>query len=93
MAFGVAYPGGVAANARARFARGAFEEARAALKEVGDPPPGAWLGRALEVFLPLDDGPGAAARAPQALDELATRPQPQFVHGQVFPRTTDMSLF
>ncbi len=42
--------------ARARFARGALEEARAALHEIGATPKGAWLGRALEAFLPRRAG-------------------------------------
>lgn len=74
--------------ARARFARGALEEARAALQELGATPRGAWLGRALEAFLPpaaiaseredeaLEETGETAARPLQALDELAARPQP-----------------
>ncbi|MGO9713499.1 MAG: hypothetical protein ACLQBL_31885 [Polyangiaceae bacterium] len=65
--------------ARARFARGAAEDAREALKEVGATTKGAWLGKALEAFLPPGEGEDAArvgARAMQALDELSTRPQP-----------------
>jgi predicted Zn-dependent protease len=67
--------------ARLRFARGAADDAEAALKQLGECPKGAWLGRALEVFLPMQgpDGTlraGSAARGPLALDELAARPQP-----------------
>jgi tetratricopeptide (TPR) repeat protein len=93
--------------ARARFARGALDEARVALHEVGQSPHGAWIGRALEAFLPppRESGAGSAtatpaggveisrssappveelettsavsgARALEALDELAARPQP-----------------
>ena len=38
--------------ASSRFARGALDEARTALKELGATSQGAWLGRALEAFLP-----------------------------------------
>ncbi len=72
--------------ARARFARGALGEAQEALQELGATAKGAWLGRALEAFLPPApaddtaeahaDAVDAAARPLQALDELATRPQP-----------------
>ena len=72
--------------ARARFARGALEDARAAVREIGATPQGAWLGRALEAFLPAKGEDGDATRATldyevvpaalRALDELAARPQP-----------------
>ena len=67
--------------ARARFIRGADAEAREALRALGATTQGAWLGRALEAFLPPSE-PAAtaadvmAARALEALDELALRPQP-----------------
>jgi tetratricopeptide (TPR) repeat protein len=71
--------------ARARFARGAENDARDALRELGKEPHGGWLGRALEAFLPQGDPSELATeatssrkppRAIEALDELAARPQP-----------------
>ncbi len=55
--------------ARARFARGANEDARAALQELGATAKGGWLGRALQALLPPDatgsgpEGDGASSDA------------------------------
>ncbi len=65
--------------ARARFARGDEDAGRAALREIGASTNGAWLGRALEAFLPTNDPTNSDARAREALDELAARPQPEDV--------------
>jgi hypothetical protein len=74
--------------ARARFAKSDAGGGHAALRELGATAKGAWLGRALEAFLPPSrdanddddaleavDGASGAARRRVALDELAARSQ------------------
>jgi tetratricopeptide (TPR) repeat protein len=64
--------------ARSRFARGDEDGARRSLKDLGATTAGGWLARALEAFLPATDE-NALGRAREALDELASRPQPDDV--------------
>jgi len=65
--------------ARARFSRGDEEGGRAALREIAACRNGDWLGRVIEAFLPSRDPAATDARAREALDELAARPQPEDV--------------